>query len=60
MLFFLQDVYQYVAKFSIPPFCDVKNAETAVSPRLHLKMREQINVVLKNIEEECKGLIKEG
>jgi hypothetical protein len=44
----------------IPPFCTVKNAETPLSTHMHFQMREQRNVVLKTIEEECKSLIKEG
>ena len=60
MLFSLQGFSPYVFKFPIPPFCNVKNPETPLSTHLQFQMREQRNVVLKTIEEECKSLIKEG
>jgi len=60
MLFFLQGYFPYVFKFPIPPFCNVKNAENPLFTRFYPQIREQKNLVFKNIKEECKGWIKEG
>jgi hypothetical protein len=38
----------------------VKNAETLLSTRFHPQIKEERNLVMKNVKEEGKGSIKEG